>query len=47
MELRKRVEKKRKSLINALIQKNVYKDSNKRQLYELTLTELEDLYRRV
>ncbi|AJI21451.1 Fur-regulated basic protein FbpA [Priestia megaterium] len=47
MELRKRVEEKRKSLINALIQKNVYKDSNERQLYELTLTELEDLYRRV
>ncbi|MFP7735487.1 Fur-regulated basic protein FbpA [Priestia aryabhattai] len=47
MELRKRVEEKRKSLINALIQKNVYKDSNERQLYELTLTEREDLYRRV
>ncbi|MBU3569242.1 Fur-regulated basic protein FbpA [Priestia aryabhattai] len=47
MELRKRVEEKRKSLINALIQKNVYKDSNEQQLYELTLTELEDLYRRV
>ena len=47
MELRKRVEEKRKNLINALIQKNVYKDSSERQLYELTLTEFKDLYRRV
>ncbi|MED3888173.1 Fur-regulated basic protein FbpA [Priestia aryabhattai] len=47
MELRKYVEKKRKSLIDSLIQKNVYKDLNERHLYELTLTELENLYRRV
>jgi hypothetical protein len=46
MKLRKHVEEKRKSLINALIQKNVYKGSHERQLYELTLTELEELHRR-
>ena len=46
MELGKHVEEKRESLINALIQKNVYKGSHERQLYDLTLTELEDLHRR-
>ena len=43
--LRKAVEDKRKGLIERLIAFNIYKKEDK-QLFELTLTELEHEYRR-
>lgn len=42
--LRKAVSQKREQLINLLLQQGIYKKKEK-HLFELTLTELEDIYR--
>lgn len=44
--LKEAVEKKRQELIELLISAGVY-EVNNRQLYELTLTELQDEFRKV
>ncbi|MGI8380438.1 Fur-regulated basic protein FbpA [Priestia megaterium] len=44
--LREAVEQRKDELKNELLRRGYFKTSDKRQLYELTLSELEDIYKK-